>query len=352
MAFFKRTKFGGKRKRAVMPDGLWMKCDGCSQMVYRSEVKENMQVCPTCEHHYRLDARTRLDLLLDADSFVETHVNIQTGDPLEFSVGKETYAERIERAKKRSGLDEAVVTGFGAIDGHRLAIAVMDSSFVMASMGSAVGEKLCRLLGDAVREGTAAVIVTASGGARMQEGVLALMQMAKTSDAVRQMNEANLPYICVLTDPTTGGVFASFASLGDIILAEPKAYIGFAGGRLIEGALKIKLPEGFQRSEYQFDNGFVDRIVPRCELRTVLGKLVQYLCPNPIVQRCTVETSPPAQSTPEKDVAGERQEASTTKKKKKKKKSRATGSKKVARSRAATRARSAETASTASADGK
>ena len=343
MAFFKRTKFGGKRKRATMPDGLWMKCDGCSQMVYRSEVKENMQVCPTCAHHYRLDARTRLSILLDSDSFVETHTDIQTADPLNFSVGKETYAERIERAKKTSGLNEAVITGFGAIEGHRLAIAVMDSSFVMASMGSAVGEKLCRLLRDAIRERTAAVIVTASGGARMQEGILALMQMAKTSDAVRQMNEARLPYICVLTDPTTGGVFASFASLGDIILAEPKAYIGFAGGRLIEGALKVKLPEGFQRSEYQYDNGFVDQIVARSELRGVLGKLVQYLCPNPVVRRTTVETSAPVESVPEEELEGNGAEAPASKKKK----SPAKGSKKVARSRATPRARRAETASTA-----
>lgn len=306
-----------------------------------------MQVCPTCSHHYRLDAWTRLALLLDADSFVETHMNIQTADPLEFSVGKETYSERIERAKKVSGLNEAVITGFGAIEGHRLAIAVMDSSFVMASMGSVVGEKLCRLLGDAIRERTAAVIVTASGGARMQEGILALMQMAKTSDAVRQMNEAGLPYICVLTDPTTGGVFASFASLGDIILAEPKAYIGFAGTRLIEGALKVKLPEGFQRSEYQFDNGFVDRIVPRFELRGILGKLVSYLCPNPVVQQACVDASPPSQSRSAEDVDSGHGEASTPKKKKK---SRPKGAKKVASS--ATRARRAETVSTSAADGK
>lgn len=327
-----------------------MKCDGCSQMVYRSEVKENMQVCPTCAHHYRLDARTRLALLLDADSFVETHANIQTMDPLEFSVGKETYLERIERAKKASGLDEAVITGFGAIEGHRVAIGVMDSSFVMASMGSAVGEKLCRLFGDAIREGTGAVIVTASGGARMQEGILSLMQMAKTSDAVRQMNEARLPYICVLTDPTTGGVFASFASLGDIILAEPNAYVGFAGARLIEGALKVKLPEGFQRSEYQFDNGFVDRIVPRLELRGVLGKLVSYLCPNPVIQQARVDTAASLQIGSAEDVESGRGEASTPKKKKKK--SRPKVGKKVASSHSARRGRRAETASTAAADGK
>jgi acetyl-CoA carboxylase carboxyl transferase subunit beta len=334
MAFFKRTKFGGKRKPSSMPDGLWVKCEGCSQTVYRSDIRENDQICPTCGHHYRLDARSRLELVLDADSFEETHAAVRTADPLEFSVGKETYEERIERAKKSSGLDEAVITGFGAIEGHRLAIAVMDSSFVMASMGSAVGEKLCRFIGDAVRERTAAVIFTASGGARMQEGILALMQMAKTSDAVRQMNEAGLPYICVLTDPTTGGVFASFASLGDITLAEPKAYVGFAGGRLIEGALKVKLPDGFQRSEYQFDNGFVDRIVPRGELRGELGKLISYLCPNPVPEHVTEDSA--------EDV-GNSVEETASEGKGPKKKSRSKGS--------AKEKRAVETASTAS-DGK
>jgi len=200
-------------------------------------------------------------------------------DPLNFAVGEESYLERIQRARKSSGLNEAMVTGFGSIGGTRVSVGAMDSSFIMASMGSAIGEKVCRLIHDAIAEQVPALIFCASGGARMQEGILALMQMAKTSDAVRQINEARLPYITVLTDPTSGGVFASFASLGDIVIAEPEAYIGFAGARLIEGALKVKIPDGFQRSEYQFENGFIDDIVKRTEMRDYLARVLRYLSP-------------------------------------------------------------------------
>lgn len=282
MAFFKRTPFGRKNRQqtSVVPDGLWVKCDGCKQTVYKSDIEENMQVCPNCGQHYRIGARARIALLVDPDSFEETHTRITAGDPLEFAVGKETYTERIGRARKQSGLNEALVTGMARIEGVRLAVGCMDSAFVMASMGSAVGEKFCRLVKDAIAYHVPLVMFAASGGARMQEGILALMQMAKTADAVRQMNEAGLPYIVVQTDPTSGGVFASFASLGDITIAEPKAYIGFAGARLIEGAFKIKLPDGFQRAEYQRDNGFVDHIVARPELRAHLGKLLRYLAPH------------------------------------------------------------------------
>ena len=282
MAFFKRTPFGRKHREhtTVTPDGLWVKCDGCKQTVYKSDIRENMQICPNCGHHYRIGARERIDLLVDPDSFEETHTGITADDPLEFAVGKETYAQRIERARKQSGLNEALVTGMARIEGVRLAIGCMDSAFVMASMGSAVGEKFCRLVNDAIASEVPLVVFAASGGARMQEGILALMQMAKTASAVRQINEAGLPFIVVQTDPTSGGVFASFASLGDITIAEPKAYIGFAGARLIEGAFKIKLPDGFQRAEYQQENGFVDHIVPRPELRAHLGKLLRYLAPH------------------------------------------------------------------------
>ncbi len=282
MAFFTRTPFGRKNRQqtSVVPDGLWIKCDGCKQTVYKSDIKENMQICPSCGHHYRIGARERIELVADPGSFEETHTGITAADPLEFAVGKETYTERIARARELSGLNEALVTGTARIEGVRCAIGGMDSSFVMASMGSAVGEKFCRLVKDAVAHNVPLIVFAASGGARMQEGILALMQMAKTADAVRQINEAGLPYIVVQTDPTSGGVFASFASLGDITIAEPKAYIGFAGARLIEGAFKIKLPDGFQRAEYQMDNGFVDHIVKRHDMRAHLAKLLRYLAPN------------------------------------------------------------------------
>ena len=282
MAFFKRTPFGRKNRQQTtgVPDGLWIKCDGCKQTVYKSDIKENMQICPNCGHHYRIGARERIELVADPGSFEETHTGITAGDPLQFAVGKETYTERIARARELSGLNEALVTGMARVEGVRCAIGGMDSSFVMASMGSAVGEKFCRLVKDAIANEVPLIVFAASGGARMQEGILALMQMAKTADAVRQINEAGLPYIVVQTDPTSGGVFASFASLGDITIAEPKAYIGFAGARLIEGAFKIKLPDGFQRAEYQMDNGFVDHIVPRTEMRAHLAKLLRYLAPH------------------------------------------------------------------------
>ncbi|MCC6143253.1 MAG: acetyl-CoA carboxylase carboxyltransferase subunit beta [Candidatus Hydrogenedentes bacterium] len=285
MAFFKRKKFASEgRRRASIPDGLWMKCEGCRQTVYRSDVEENHFVCPNCSFHYRISARRRVELVVDAGSFDETHRNIETVDALHFAVGGETYADRIERAKRESGLTEAIITGFASIEGTRTALGAMESAFIMASMGSALGEKFCRLVRDAIREEVPLIVFCASGGARMQEGILALMQMAKTADAVRQLNEAGLPYITVLTDPTSGGVFASFASLGDIVLAEPGAYIGFAGARLIEGALRLKLPEGFQRAEYQFDNGFVDQVVNRADLRPLLGRLLRYLAPQPATQ--------------------------------------------------------------------
>lgn len=283
MAFFKRTPFGRRNreeKKTVVPDGLWIKCEGCKQTLYKPDIEQNMQVCTHCGRHYRIGARDRIDLLVDPGSFEETHTGITADDPLEFAVGKETYAERITRARKQSGLNEALVTGLARIEGVRLAIGCMDSAFVMASMGSAVGEKFCRLVDDAIANEVPLVVFAASGGARMQEGILALMQMAKTADAVRRINEARLPYIVVQTDPTSGGVFASFASLGDITIAEPNAYIGFAGARLIEGAFKIKLPDGFQRAEYQRDNGFVDHIVARPDLRKHLGKLLRYLAPH------------------------------------------------------------------------
>ncbi len=280
MTFFKRSKFAGFiGEKNKVPDGVWMKCSNCKQAVYRNEVAENLEVCPACDFQFRFGARERLDSLLDRDSFQESHSNIEAADPLEFSVGKETYGERIERARADSGLDEALITGTGAIDGNASIFGAMDARFIMASMGSAFGERFFRTAMDAIDQRLCFICFAASGGARMQEGTVALMQMAKTAEAVRQMNEAGIPFISVLTDATTGGVYASFASLGDIIIAEPNANIGFAGKRLIESALKVKLPEGFQTAEYQYDNGFVDRIIKRSDMRPFLGKLITYLVP-------------------------------------------------------------------------
>ncbi len=284
MSFFKRSKFAGiiGDNGQKVPDGLWIKCTECNKSVYKSEVEENKQVCPACDFHFRIGAVDRFEALLDRDSFEETHMNIHSKDPLNFTVGKETYSERIVRAQKASGLNEALVTGFGEIEEQRAVFGAMDAKFIMASMGSAVGEKFARAAQDAIENRLCFVCFTASGGARMQEGILALMQMAKTTDAVRQMNDAGVPFIPVLTDATTGGVYASFASLGDVTLAEPGANIGFAGKRLIESALKVKLPEGFQTAEYQYNNGFIDNIVRRQDMRPYLGKLLKYLTPAPV----------------------------------------------------------------------
>lgn len=238
-------------------------------------------VCTLCGHHYRVKARKRLTWMVDPDTFEETHTEIESADPLGFVIPEVdfSYPEKIAQSKQKSGLNEAAVTGFGSIEGIRTVLGVMDFTFRGGSMGSALGEKFCLAAEDAIRKQLPFVMVTASGGARMEEGILSLMQMAKTADAVHAMNEASVPYIVVLTNPTTGGVYASFASLGDITIAEPGAHIGFAGPRLIEGALKVKLPEGFQSAEYQFKNGFIDMLVARPELRSTLGRLLRYLSP-------------------------------------------------------------------------
>jgi acetyl-CoA carboxylase carboxyl transferase subunit beta len=280
MAFLKRRRFVPKigRKSAV-PDGLWMKCEGCKHALYRPEVEENQWVCPRCGYHFRVTARQRIAWLADSESFEESHTDIEAADPLEFNVEAVGYhyLDKVAKAKEKSGLNEAIITGFARIEGRQTVLGAMDFSFRGGSMGSALGEKFCRTSDDAIGNRIPFIMIATSGGARMEEGILSLMQMAKTADAVRAMNEAGIPFISVLTDPTTGGVYASFASLGDIVLAEPGAHIGFAGPRLIEGALKVKLPEGFQKAEYQFHNGFVDHIVKRTELRPVLGKLLRYL---------------------------------------------------------------------------
>lgn len=282
MDFLKRQRFiSVTGRRSVVPEGTWIRCPACEQVVYRDDLAQNQNVCPACGFHMRIGARDRIRFLTDPDSFEERHAGVTAGDPLGFVIDEVgyDYGEQVRRARAKSGLDEAALFGRARIEDNPLVLGVMDFSFRGGSMGSAFGERFCRAAADALAERTPFVMICTSGGARMEEGMLALMQMAKTADAVRQLNEAGVPYITLLTNPTMGGVYASFASLGDLVLAEPGATVGFAGPRLIEGALKVKLPEGFQTAEYQMQHGFIDKIVPRTHQRDLLGRLVGYLAP-------------------------------------------------------------------------
>jgi acetyl-CoA carboxylase carboxyl transferase subunit beta len=255
-------------------DGLWSKCPECGLVVYRKDLIANASVCSGCGHHHRLDSSARLQLMADEGSFEPIDRDLAPTDPLAFK-DRRSYADRILDSQSSTGLRDAVVTGFGRLDGMPLALGVMDFRFMGGSMGSVVGEKLTRLIEAATERRIPVVIVCASGGARMQEGMLSLMQMAKVSGALQRHRQAELLYIPLLTHPTTGGVTASFAMLGDLILAEPKALIGFAGRRVIEQTLREKLPEGFQTAEYLQDHGFIDHIVPRTRLKATLSSLLR-----------------------------------------------------------------------------
>ena len=257
-------------QKGEFPAGLWVKCNGCEQPVFQNVLEEANQVCPYCGYHYPLTAWKRIELLADGDSFVEMYAGLHTCDPIEFA-SDGSYPKKVKEAMEKTGMDEAVICGRCHISGVPAALAVMDFRFMGASMGSVVGEKITRLVEYATRAHRALVIVTASGGARMQEGTLSLMQMAKTSAALMRLDEAGLPYITVLTNPTTGGVTASFASLGDVILAEPKALIGFAGPRVIKQTTNAELPNGFQTSEFLLEHGFIDQVVQRNRLKEAIG---------------------------------------------------------------------------------
>ena len=263
-------------------DGLWSKCPECGLVVYRKDLVANASVCKGCGHHNRIDSEERIALIADPGSFEPLDSSLAPTDPLTFK-DRRSYADRLRDSQQSTGLLDAVVTGLCRTSGLPLALGVMDFRFMGGSMGSVVGEKLTRLIETATARRYPVLIVCASGGARMQEGMLSLMQMAKISAALERHRQAELLYLPLLTYPTTGGVTASFAMLGDLILAEPKALIGFAGRRVIEQTLREKLPEGFQTAEYQFDNGFVDRIVERKDLRPFLGQLLSYLNPQPTV---------------------------------------------------------------------
>lgn len=259
------------KKAADMMIGKWVKCDTCKEIIYKDELHKNLSVCPNCGKHFRLSARRRIKQIADEDTFKEIGKDILTKDPLNF----DGYLKKVEGLREKTKIDEAVKCGICKINGEDAIIAVMDGNFLMGSMGSSVGERITLAIEESIEKKLPLVIFCVSGGARMQEGIISLMQMAKTSSALAKHNKEGLLYISVLTDPTTGGVTASFASLGDIILAEPDALIGFAGPRVIEQTIKQKLPEGFQRSEFLLEHGFVDKIVERKDLKNTISELIK-----------------------------------------------------------------------------
>jgi acetyl-CoA carboxylase carboxyl transferase subunit beta len=265
-----------QRKKRDVPDGLWMRCPKCEAMLYRKVVTENREVCPECQHHFRVTGSQRVEQLADPGSFEELFTEIAPADPLEFEWAGKKYADRLAAEQKKTGYADAILTGVAYVKGRRVALGVMAGDFLMGSMGSALGEKLTRLIEHATEHKLPLIIVCISGGARMHEGALSLMQMAKTSAALARLDKAGGLYLAILTDPTTGGTTASFAMLGDVILAEPGALIGFAGPRVIANTIKSDLPEGFQRAEFLVEKGFVDTIVHREELRSELARLIDY----------------------------------------------------------------------------
>jgi len=263
-------------ERVVKTENVFVKCDGCEAHLYKRELEESHQVCSHCGHHFRIGARERLAMIFDDGKYEELDAEVVSIDPLEFTDTK-PYPDRLRQATKNSGLPEAIINARGKVGDHLVFAGAMDMSFIGGSMGSAVGEKVTRLIERALAEHGAVVIFAASGGARMQEGALSLMQMAKIAAALAELDEACLPFVSVLTDPTTGGVTASFATLGDTIIAEPKALIGFAGPRVIEQTIRQKLPKDFQKSEFLLDHGMVDAIVDRRELRDYITKLLNFM---------------------------------------------------------------------------
>ena len=265
----------GSRPREGIPEGLWMRCPECGDMLFRKVVEEALFVCPGCQYHFRVSARRRVEMLCDAGAFEERYTDVTPADPLNF-VDKKSYADRLQAEQQKSGNADAVVCGKGFIKGRPIMMAVMDPTFMMGSMGSVVGEKITRTIEDAVEEETPLLIVSCSGGARMQESALSLMQMAKTSAALARLDDSGGVFISLLADPTTGGVTASFAMLGDFIIAEPKALIGFAGPRTIWNTIRVELPEGFQRSEFLKEKGFIDFVVHRKDLRNEIARLVDF----------------------------------------------------------------------------
>jgi len=275
MAIFKRPALKSENKRRDIPHGTFQKCPGCGELITEIELAENLRVCPRCDYHFAMSAKDRIDNLLDPASFVETDADLRSVDTLRFQ-GMASYKDRLKSYQERTGLVDAVISGYGMLDGYKVSVAVMDFGFLAATMGSVVGERITRIIEHGTAERSPVIIVAASGGARMYEGMLSLMQMAKTSGALARHAAQSLPYISVLTNPTTAGVMASFASLGDVIVAEPKSMIGFAGPRVIKETTHQDLPKGFQTAEFLQERGLIDMIVHRRKMREQLSQLIDY----------------------------------------------------------------------------
>jgi acetyl-CoA carboxylase carboxyl transferase subunit beta len=278
MAWFKREsgELDTSGEKKVRTEGLWVKCENCRQIIWKKDLEENMNVCPKCDRHFRIDARTRLAQLVDDNQYEIFDTNISSTDPLKF-VDLKPYSSRLRQAQQETGLKDAVINAAGKLLGRPIVASVMEYSFIGGSMGAVVGEAITRAVERAADTGTPLIIVSASGGARMMEGVISLMQLAKISAALAKLDKARVPYISLLTDPTTGGVTASFAMLGDLNIAEPGALIGFAGPRVIEQTIRQKLPPGFQRSEFLLEHGMLDAVVPRKQLKPYIGRALDFM---------------------------------------------------------------------------
>jgi acetyl-CoA carboxylase carboxyl transferase subunit beta len=288
----------GIGKKSPKDEDLWVNCKKCKEQIYIAELEDNLKVCPKCEYHFRLDARQRIHLLIDHESFVEQDQELTSPDPLKFKDTKK-YKDRMRATIKKNATNDAIITGSGKIEGMAVEICVFDFSFMGGSMGSVVGEKITRSIERAIDKNMPVIIVSCSGGARMQEGIFSLMQMAKTSSALQKLSAKKIPYISLLTDPTMGGVSASFSMLGDIILAEPGALIGFAGPRVIEQTIKQKLPAGFQRAEFQLEHGLIDNVIHRKELKATMARLLNMLQNSPQKETSKEEKIPKLSNPPE-----------------------------------------------------
>jgi acetyl-CoA carboxylase carboxyl transferase subunit beta len=281
MAWFRRESgdLEATGEKRVRTEGLWVKCEGCRQIIWKKDLDANFNVCPKCERHFRIDARARIDLLLDEGSFQLEDLNLSSSDPLKF-VDVRAYSERLKKTQAETGLKDAIINAEGKLAGRPVMLSAMEYSFIGGSMGAVVGEVITRAIERSVAQRKPLIIVSASGGARMMEGVVSLMQMVKITGALARLDEVKVPYISVLTDPTTGGVTASFAMLGDLNIAEPGALIGFAGPRVIEQTIRQKLPEGFQRSEFLLEHGMLDAIVHRKEMKAYIARALDFMSPN------------------------------------------------------------------------
>jgi len=276
MAWFKKSKEVKTDKKIKIPEGLWVKCDSCKEIIYKKEIDKNLKICPKCNYHFRISAKERIKLFVDEGSFVEIDSGLASNDPLNFK-DKIPYRDRLEENRKKSGLEEAAISGEAMVEGRPVIIVIMDFAFMGGSMGSVVGEKVMRAAEAALEKKIPLITVASSGGARMQEGIFSLMQMARVSAAIARLNESGILYISILADPTFGGVTASFAMLGDVIIAEPRSLIGFAGPRVIEQTIKQQLAEDFQRAEFLLDHGLIDIVVDRKALKKTIGQIIGLL---------------------------------------------------------------------------